>query len=1308
MIGQGRPNASRTPFARFARPMPWLARSALVRLCAAAIALCSVGVAAPRARAAENSFQLRIAWGNGAERIWQGTIRLTHGKFSDLRALGIEADEPGSIWLDAEGIEIRQRSLRAYDGVDVTVTAELDDQLVISLSSDPETAAKPIEIPLRSIASQSHSSTLDETGNRLLVSRSAGDRLRIQFDRDNLVFSPGETFQFALSAYLLGSGGPGLRYKALLASNPGGQEIWTKEYESGDEGTETSIGIKVPDEEGVYDLTITAVQPSRLRGRLRPQKPLAERKLQFVVIDARVPNEASASPMSKVIEINPVNPRWWERFGNIPSIFSLRKGPLGNGDAAPWEHPKLGPLIQLGPNGSGPATSWEAYPLPINNPGQPHVLEIEYPSDVPQSLGISLMEPNAAGTVAPIGLDSGVYVSDEEAENVPQLVKHRVTFWPRTKTPLLLVTNRRQGSRAVYGKITVLGGAHSQFSALALGRSDNGNVLPPAFGASERPARLWAGYLDRPLFVENFSAPEALDSTSHRSLDDWSTFYQGGTRLVKYLRHVGYGGVMMSVFAEGSTIYPSAVLQPTPRYDTGAFFATGQDPLRKDGLELLFRLFDREGLTLIPALHFASPLPELEALKREPANQAAGLEWVGADGAPWLATGTTRQGMAPYYNLLDARVQEAMLQVVRELAARYASHPSFGGLALQLSSDGYAQLPGEEWGFDDQTIERFQRETQSRVPGTGPQRFAARAQYLNGPGRSAWVQWRAGVVAGFHRRVQDEVNGLHGGARLYLVGGTMLESRETQYRLRPTLLRRTNLDEALLSLGINTGAYRESEGIVLLRPNHVRPPSGSLPAQGTALEINLLPEVDRLFAGGTLPGSLFFHEPQEARLPSFDAKSPFGAANTYTWLVSEMSPSGPRNRRRFVHSLAMLDSQQMFDGGWLLMLGQEDSLKDIISVYRQLPGEPFETVSGEFQPITIRTLVRDRQTYVYLINDSPWEASISMRVDLPADCKLERLGASRGIGPLARTGPDAPWTITLRPYDLVAARLSTANLKIRDARVSISEQVRDGLDRRIKDLGARVRALSNPQPTGTLANAGFDLPLEDNEIPGWTVNAPTGGSIALDMQQKRGGTQSLKMSSSGMRVGVASVPFDPPATGRVAVDLWLRAEQSAAPPSVRIALEGDMREGRYGKFGLIESIGAKPNTPGDWMRYSFPVDDLPSEGLTGLSIHLELMTAGEVWVDDVQVFDLHFSEAERYELSKKISSASVKLEAGQLADCARLLEGYWPQFLVANVPLTQTPLAQRPRTARAPASPPKKPTVLENIKSYLPRMPLRD
>src|SRR5690606_5608038 len=155
------------------------------------------------------------------------------------------------------------------------------------------------------------------------------------------------------------------------------------------------------------------------------------------------------------------------------------------------------------------------------------------------------------------------------------------------KTPLILLTNRRHGARAVYGKITVLGPAQSQFAVLSLGRSDAaGATLPPAFTDTTRVERLWAGYMDRPLCAENFGAPEALDAYSQRSLDDWNTFYHAGGRLVSYLRHVGYGGLMLSVFADGSTIYPSQLLEPTPRYDTGAFFGTGQDPRRKDALEL--------------------------------------------------------------------------------------------------------------------------------------------------------------------------------------------------------------------------------------------------------------------------------------------------------------------------------------------------------------------------------------------------------------------------------------------------------------------------------------------------------------------------------------------------------------------------------------------------------------------------------------------------------------------------------------------------------------------------------------------------
>ena len=92
----------------------------------------------------------------------------------------------------------------------------------------------------------------------------------------------------------------------------------------------------------------------------------------------------------------------------------------------------------------------------------------------------------------------------------------------------------------------------------------------------------------------------------------------------------------------------------------------------------------------------------------------------------------------------------------------------------------------------------------------------------------------------------------------------------------------------------------------------------------------------------------------------------------------------------------------------------------------------------------------------------------------------------------------------------------------------------------------------------------------------------------------------------------------------------------------------------------------------------------------------------------MQVFDLAFSEAERRELSKLISLASVNLERGQLADCSQLLDGYWPQFLVANVPLTQTPIARASASRRAEPDAggrQEDPDVLENrLKGYLPRL----
>ena len=98
----------------------------------------------------------------------------------------------------------------------------------------------------------------------------------------------------------------------------------------------------------------------------------------------------------------------------------------------------------------------------------------------------------------------------------------------------------------------------------------------------------------------------------------------------------------------------------------------------------------------------------------------------------------------------------------------------------------------------------------------------------------------------------------------------------------------------------------------------------------------------------------------------------------------------------------------------------------------------------------------------------------------------------------------------------------------------------------------------------------------------------------------------------------------------------------------------------------------------------FQVRDLP-EGLSGVSLHFELTEAGEVWIDDVQVSDLEFSDNERIELSKLIALAEYKRASGEVADCLRILDGYWPRFLASYVPRSTTPLADHPAPPKAPS-----------------------
>lgn len=1163
------------------------------------------------------------------------------------------------MWADEGRVFIQQRSPRTYDGLDMVFRGPLDATFRLEFrSSERQQQPVTVTIPLRDILQSPIEADMDDRGSRLLVRRTPGDTLRVNFAPRPLVFAPGEVFSFALQPHVTSiPEGTQIEVETLLRNVRTDESAWIRSQKTVLDPTFVlALDIPMPTEEGVYEVVISVKQTPALqlppvpRVALGFPKTLATRKIQLVVVNPQVaPPAGSKDPaLRTVVEIDPASPGWWKRFSSLPKIPGLPQlwqGPLGNGRCDQIDH-SLGRVSRLKPSPRGDL-SWEAYSLPIQHPGRVHILEIEYPAEAEQVLGISVFEPDASGALMPVQLDSGVIRSREtlraaEAE-APKRGVHRVPFWPRTKAPLVLVHNLSTKKDAVFGKIRVL---------------DGYDRLPENPTISALEGRLFAAYFARPLFPECFCASESLDDWSKRSLDDWTTFYEGATRFIEYLRYVGYNGAMVSVLCDGSGIYPSEVFDPTPRYDKGVFFNSGQDPYRKDVLELLHRLFDRENLRLIPALEFDAPIPGLEEIIRRGGDETVGMQWVNAEGRTWRETHQNARGRGMYYNVFHPSVQEKMIEAFREVVDRYAGHSSFAGVAVKLAPESYARLASPEWGMDDVTIGRFERETGLQVSSGGPDRFAERAVFLaREENRAAWLQWRAKQAKAFYLRLRDELRKTNPQATLYLSDFNLSEESEPA---RPPLSRDRQRPESLLQAGIDPAHYAKEDSVELVFSQRTRamlPPDGSLAA-------------DERAAFERTPGRsvLFEHEPAKHALASFDAKSPWPS---YTSLVSQPTPSGEQNRRRFVSWLAANDAATVFDGGWLLPMGQEDALRDLASVYVALPRVRFEDVKPEdvedsVDLITVRQAVYEGKTYVYAVNDTGLRVKGRIAVRAPAKSQIAELTGRRVIEPIRSEGDQRYWSFDLEPYDVIAAKIASPNVQLAVTKTTLEEKVWSEIRRRVRESGVRASTLQQP-PAVELVNADFEN--ADSSLPGWQANGPAEIVKAAGLN----GSNGVRVRGTQETASLSSDPFRIRPTGKLTVTVALRVTDETSQPALRLSVSGTGTAGDFYRYAYLgkTSDGKQAATPlsSRWQRIALGVDDVPLEGLETLSVGFDLLGEGEVFIDEVEVHDLLFEKNERIELAKLISLAGIHLEKGQLRDCLAILDSYWFRFLEENVPV---------------------------------------
>jgi hypothetical protein len=1214
-----------------------------------------------------------VEWGGGEPRSWLGTLELDQGSIETARGYGLQADAPGSIYLKNNVVTISPRLPRSYDSVLLRVRAPRNANLSVSfLANGTTSGAFESKFRLMDLVTSTQHRALDDRANKLIIRRTQSDSLRLQSNRKSMVFVPGELFNFSVLPNLVDFDQLQHQVRVQLRPARSTSNLWVdeREVENSSVGSISPAGpfrLTMPSDEGVYDLIIS-IDKRRSFPASQAQIGLW-RKLQLVVVQSERDGRAipgtqrTAGQQFQVIqEFDPADPEQPLLVRKFLSSFGSQetaRRPTLYGDVVSVKQLDRD-MLKIG------VDSWFALPLQITQPGRPHIVEIDYPNDAQQTLGLAIYEPGSRRAV----VDVGLMTSAGSLAEKPGVTTYRLTFWPKSTAPILVIADRDANRDATIGAIRVLAGPHS---------------LPNLETRSPAEGRLLAAHLTTPLFSELFSATSDIDQKSGRKLRDWVTFFDGAKRLIQVLRSRGDNGAVIPVLADGGSLYPSSLLEPTPLFDDGVFFSTAQDPMQKDVLEMLLRMFDREGLRLVPSIKFTGTLPILESKRRLGTSPSINL--VNTAGKRWRPQPISF-GVGTHYNPLDLKVQAAMRAVVSELSQRCASHASFAGVAIQLDPDSYATLPGPDWGSDDATLTRFM------AAQTGTTLNRASEQRV----QQEWLAWRADRLSDMYHQMSDTLRKNVPGAQLYLLGSSLLDT--PLVRNAAAVSRAPDgltVSSALLSFGINVERIREA-GVVFLSPRQIRP------VLSDQVDIDRAWDADyvRLCGpqSGSNTGSLLQYPFQVFDATTVAGKLPIEGIALMT--KTKIGATGPIGRRGIAQGLAALDSQVIFDGSWQTP-HDEQSCQDSMTVFRNLPEMKFETVSppvgSRSQPVVVRRGRRGGRVYFYVVNDSP--RPVVTKIGFAGRTTLRLKSLSTKVLPrLVMTEKGLTLPLMLRPYEIVGIEASEPDARIVRWETKVDQLVvktqHESLQRLKQCVDARRDYLQ-------LKNMDFEQPVTQNDIPGWEFSEGAGMHVAVDTQASHKGRQSLHLRSetpvnwsNGPIVWLRSEWFVPAASGRLVFGGWLKTVNVDNQPHVRLVIEGRLPNNQLVRhervLGAVQNDSLARPLGADWNYYTVFAEGLPAN-VKEIRVGIDLRGTGDVWVDHVGLYDIWLNEQERKGLNRDIAISTSMLEQGRVSDSERLLKSHYAQFLFANYSADSTTHVQVPARTTGDRETPARSTV---------------
>ena len=665
-------------------------------------------------------------------------------------------------------------------------------------------------------------------------------------------------------------------------------------------------------------------------------------------------------------------------------------------------------------------TSRFGYRFQIRNPGRPHRIVVRYPDDKPRCMAIS----DGTAYDMSVGVFTGTARVMQKATGLAQPLSNKMIeqdniFWPRWKDASVVFSNTTEGQPA----------AAASFEVFEL---DEDGLAAPKLSQAPFPRRS---------FGVSFEDP-----CSHGSDLGAAEYADWLDRVVKCMKHQGQNRLVYPLAWYHGPLYPSSEPShyfewsvPSPK-DRKIYLRWTSHPA--DWPEMLLDRFDLEKMEFVAqicCLRYGSLMERMNADAAAVAGGADTICNVWNDGTVQAGTGdwtgeynvnnfpaqlaVREQGktwrdaplqygeradaarrFVPIFNPAHPLVRKALLDNVREIARRYARHPSFKGLKVFTYGSSFLAWPSLQCGYDDTSVARFEHETGVKVqaPTNGVERFRARYDILTAaPLREKWISWRCGIVAELVQAMRRELVETRPDLELTV---QLVRSRECG--VDPRLWRDMGVPDIAGMDGTNPcdgsiGLDRQRKDICDVNifnawieqwGSHTwwRCADGEPTPPSMAFMFGKRAEgICRM--GSTFPPDGFWWPDAQMRItPAFSG--------------------GIHYMRHYANAMAKYDPITLTRGGLTLDRAHAELLRPFAQAFRALPRLKFKTLEATLRGVAVVRVLRTADaSWIYLVNREAVPCEVRLRVDCPRD------GMESGIAPIR---PAESWNVTLAPYAL--------------------------------------------------------------------------------------------------------------------------------------------------------------------------------------------------------------------------------------------------------------------------------------------------